>query len=93
MEYARLLLYFLYCSDIALLLTGGRSIQDECFAHVRTSGTLLPGQVYVSDAGTLPCRKVAHAVGPRWSETRRRDAEDQLYQAVYSTLEHITLYR
>ena len=78
-------LYSLY-TCIIYLSPGGSSIQDECTAHVRSAGDLLPGQVYTSGPGTLPCRHVVHAVSPRWSEQPER-AEDLLYQAVYSAME------
>ena len=50
----------------SILKAGGSEVQDEC-----TKYTALHGQVNVGDAvclgsGRLPCKKVIHAVGPRW---------------------------
>ena len=50
----------------SILKAGGSEVQEEC-----TKYTALNGQVNVGDAvclgsGKLPCKKVIHAVGPRW---------------------------
>ena len=50
---------------------------------------MLPGQVYVSRAGRLPCKAVIHAVGPMWRGGGRNE-ENQLYAAVSQSLEEAT---
>ena len=50
----------------AVNFTGGDSIQQECCQFVRQNGRLMPGQIFVSGPGKLKCKKIIHAVGPRW---------------------------
>ncbi len=63
----------------ALVRRGGPVIQRE-------SAALAPvpvGEAAATSAGTLPCRAVIHAVGPRWGEG---DEESKLRRAVRSAL-------
>merc|ERR1712100_136011 len=50
----------------AIVKKGGRIIQDESDDLVRRRGRLDDGGVCVTTAGSLPCKKVIHAVGPVW---------------------------
>ena len=52
----------------AIVKVGGKAIQQECDAFIRKEGSLEDGQVMVSEPGSLPCKKIIHAVGPRWDE-------------------------
>jgi len=74
----------------AILDAGGASIQRECDEFVRTHGKVKPGQVACLGAGTLPCRKVIHAVGPRWSGGWHGE-EQELYSAVEKSLTAVFL--
>ena len=49
------------------------------------NGRLIPGQVYVSTAGRLPCQKVIHAVGPRWGGGSNNE-ENTLRDAVLESM-------
>lgn len=49
-----------------IIEVGGKSIQKECDDYLKKHGKLQEGDVYTSDAGKLPCKKVIHAVGPYW---------------------------
>ncbi|XP_068724841.1 protein mono-ADP-ribosyltransferase PARP14-like [Montipora capricornis] len=51
----------------AIVQAGGKEIQDECANYIRDNGPLLEGQIMVSTGGRLTCKKVIHAVGPRWN--------------------------
>ena len=45
---------------------GGKEIQYECDAHVKAEGKLYEGQCFSGSPGKLPCKRLIHAVGPRW---------------------------
>lgn len=65
---------------------GGSELVKECLMHVKLEGKLLPGQVFVSTPGRLPCKAVIHAVGPLW-RGGGRDEENKLYAAVSQSME------
>ena len=67
----------------AILREGGVSIQEESDAWVRTRGPVSFGHPAVTGAGSLPCRYIIHAVGPRWGEG---DEEYKLIAAVKGSL-------
>ena len=46
----------------AMLAAGGKAFQEECYKHIKQHGPLIDGDVVITDAGRLPCRKVIHAV-------------------------------
>ena len=63
----------------AIVKAGGKKIQDECDEYVLENGPLLEGHTHVTTAGTLPCKLVIHAYGPRWdseADRKRRDEEE-----------------
>ena len=72
---------FLYC-----LLVGGQSIQDECSDRVKSKGQLSEGGVFISKAGNLPCKAIAHALGPVWKGGSHHE-EDALQRAIEKCLE------
>ncbi|KAK3595886.1 hypothetical protein CHS0354_014715 [Potamilus streckersoni] len=52
----------------AIVKKGGNKIQEECAEHVKKNGNLSDGDVFMSSAGTLKCKAIAHAVGPVWKD-------------------------
>lgn len=66
-------------------IIGGHDIQVECNDYVKTNGKLLPGKVYASRPGNLPCKMIIHAVGPRWTGGGSEEA-DHLFSAVFEAL-------
>ena len=50
------------------IVLGGGSIQRECHKYVRANGRLHPGQVFVSSAGRLNCKKVRNV---KWNNEKR----------------------
>lgn len=70
----------------AIREAGGKAIQRECDAYVEEHGRLRTGEVALTGAGKLPCKKVIHAVGPMWSGSAGRN-EEKLVRTVFSVLE------
>ncbi|KAK6178592.1 hypothetical protein SNE40_013346 [Patella caerulea] len=50
-----------------ILQKGGQIIQDECKAHIQEHGQVYDGDCMMSGSGRLNCKKIVHAVGPRWA--------------------------
>lgn len=69
----------------AILDAGGPSIQQESDDYVRLHGKVSPGNAICLGPGNLQCKKVIHAVGPRWVDGRHGE-EQSLYFTVYNTL-------
>lgn len=67
----------------AIVRRGGKGIQDESNAWVREHGPISHAQPALTGAGSLPCRYVIHAVGPRWGEG---DEDAKLHTAVTAAL-------
>ena len=66
---------------------GGSAIQDESNSYIHTNRKkLIPSEAVCLGAGKLPCKKIVHAVGPRWSGGSRME-EQILYFTVYNCLE------
>lgn len=59
----------------AIVRRGGPAIQSESTAYVLRHGRVPTGQVAVTGAGSLPCRRVIHAVGPVWHGGGRNEPE------------------
>ena len=69
----------------AISTLGGPSIQEESDLWVKANGGAIPvGSAAITTAGTLPCKYVIHAVGPRMGEG---DEDEKLRQATISSLE------
>ena len=61
--------------DGAIHRAGGPAILAECRRIVEARGPLAAGDAVVTTAGTLPCRRVIHTVGPRWAGGTRGEAD------------------
>ena len=64
---------------------GGASIQMESDDYIRTNRKVKPGQAVCLGAGDLPCKKVIHAIVPRWMGGRHNE-EQTLYSSVFESL-------
>jgi O-acetyl-ADP-ribose deacetylase len=68
----------------AIMRRGGREIQEESDAWVRTHGPVDHASPAVTGGGHLACRYVIHAVGPVWGEG---DEDAKLAAAVRGSLD------
>ncbi|XP_035532034.1 protein mono-ADP-ribosyltransferase PARP9 [Morone saxatilis] len=77
----------------ALSLAGGPQIQQQSDDHTRVHGNLKTGDAIVTDAGSLPCCKIIHAVGPQLfahhSKNDVYNAEPLLEKAIRSILDRV----
>jgi O-acetyl-ADP-ribose deacetylase len=67
----------------AIVRRGGKGIQDESNTWVREHGPITHAKPALTGAGSLPCRYVIHAVGPKWGEG---DDDAKLHTAVTAAL-------
>lgn len=72
----------------ALLKAAGPQLQNECDKIINSRGKLKPGDCVVTVAGgKLGCKKVIHAVGPKFDATKPQKSQAQLKKAVGRSLE------
>ncbi|XP_041092722.1 protein mono-ADP-ribosyltransferase PARP14-like [Polyodon spathula] len=73
---------------LAISTAGGAAIQQESKELVKMTGKVLPGNAVVTSAGKLFCKKVIHAVGPKWENGKSPDRVKQLLEsAIKQSLE------
>ncbi len=65
---------------------GGPSIQRESDEYIATHKKVQSGSALILGSGDLPCKKVVHAVGPRWQDGMNNE-EQILYSTVFKSLE------
>ncbi|KAK2906310.1 poly(ADP-ribose) polymerase family member 14-related sequence 1 [Channa argus] len=72
----------------ALLKAAGTQLQDQCDRVINSKGKLMPGDSVITDAGgRLCCKKVIHAVGPKYDQAKHQKVVAQLKRAVKESLE------
>ena len=84
----------------AVVEVGGKKIQEECEKFIIEHGPLLDGQVAVTASGNLPCKRIVHAVGPKWeirglhrSKGKKTKEEKHLHFAVMNALKEAKDFR
>ena len=77
----------------SILDAGGREIQDECDTFVNKHGRLFDGECFSGRPGKLPCKRLVHAVGPRWDNSKRESVRKTLLVTCIKALEEAIDYR
>lgn len=74
---------------LALSEAGGFKIQQDSVDYIKKHKELETGKAIIADAGSLPCKKIIHAVGPRLSRLYPNvlKAEPLLEKAIRSILD------
>ena len=70
----------------SIVEAGGEVIQKESSEYTKRNGRLKTGDVVCLGAGNLACKKIIHAVGPRWVDGSKGE-EQALYFTVLSCLQ------
>ena len=65
----------------AILAKGGRTINEESQAIIRTRGFLKDGEAVVTNSGKLPCKAVVHVVGPMYKDVGAKKSKKILRRA------------
>uniref|UniRef100_A0A3B4YFR7 Poly [ADP-ribose] polymerase 9-like n=1 Tax=Seriola lalandi dorsalis TaxID=1841481 RepID=A0A3B4YFR7_SERLL len=88
-----------HCGGLAAALShaGGPQIRKESNDYIKRNGPLKTGDAIISDAWSLPCKKIIHAVGPQLKRNPPRhlvqQAEPQLKRAIRSILARVRDHR
>ncbi|MED6251548.1 hypothetical protein ATANTOWER_032550 [Ataeniobius toweri] len=73
---------------LALSTAAGPQLQAVCDKIINLKGKLRPGDSVITDAGgMLCCKKLIHAVGPVFDQSKPKKAEAQLKRTVKESLE------
>lgn len=73
----------------AILDAAGPELEREGNEIMKKKGSIPVSETEVTSAGRLPCRKVIHAVGPRWPRTNDENEKTKCLRLLYKTFINI----
>nr|XP_006004374.1 PREDICTED: poly [ADP-ribose] polymerase 9-like [Latimeria chalumnae] len=77
---------------LALATAGGATIEYQSEQWIKAKGKVKTGEIAVTDAGKLPCKKVIHAVGPRWSSYMASEEQRRTPMLLKKAIENVLSY-
>ena len=70
---------------LSCVSAAGSDIFLDCKNYEADNQMMLPGHIFVSKPGHLPCNALIHTVGPRFMDGQHNEGQ-KLYAAVYQAL-------